>query len=160
MPTHLSDPILGKLSYDYGWVREYPVDFLGETHLLRLVFACDEGASIEATQRDAFRRFDAEKKSLLSHAETAIFTHYRSVCEEKRTQFGAEYADAWAPRISEQYQLGKLVRPTELIVQETFGSPERVVGLLLECTWEPSLGVAVKFVDEEVFDVGPQDIVL
>lgn len=56
--------------------------------------------------------------------------------------------------------MGKLVRPTDVIVQETLGAPNRVVGLLLDCTWEQSLGVAVKFLNEEVSEVGPQDIVL
>ncbi|WP_407665834.1 DUF6985 domain-containing protein [Mycolicibacterium aubagnense] len=35
-----------------------------------------------------------------------------------------------------------------------------MIGLLFDCTWEPELGVAVKFVDETVAEVGPQDIVL
>ncbi|WP_425557580.1 DUF6985 domain-containing protein [Herbaspirillum huttiense] len=35
-----------------------------------------------------------------------------------------------------------------------------MVGVLFQCTWEPELGLAVKFVNEEVEEVGTQDIVL
>lgn len=160
MSAQLSDLILGDLSYDYGWVRDYPVLFLGESWVLRLVIPCDEGASIEPTQREAFERFDRHQALLLKKAESALFSHYQGICEEMRAQFGPEYEDSWAPRISKPDQLGKLVRPTHIIIQETFGSLDRVVGLLLDCTWEQSLGVAVKFINEEVSAVGPQDIVL
>lgn len=160
MSAHLSDSVLGNLSYDYGWVRDYSVPFLGESRVLRLVIPCDEGATIESTQREAFQRFDSQQPLLLKQAESALFAHYKGICEEKRDQFGAEYADTWAPQISKPEQLAGLVRPTEIIIQETFGSSNRVVGLLFDCTWEQSLGVAVKFVNEEVSAVGPQDIVL
>ena len=50
--------------------------------------------------------------------------------------------------------------PTEIVVQQSFGAEERVIGLLFRCTWEPELGLAVKIVNEEIEEVGTQDIVL
>ncbi len=94
-------------------------------------------------------------------AEHAIFAYYRDNLPELRARFGPQFADQWAPEIASADDLSRLVTPSELIIQESFEEPpERVVGLMFVCTWEPSLGLAVKFVDERLNGVGTQDIVL
>jgi hypothetical protein len=48
-----------------------------------------------------------------------------------------------------------------MIIQRSFTDPrERVVGLLFDCSWDVSLGLAVKFINEHLSEVGTQDIVL
>ncbi|WP_406851113.1 DUF6985 domain-containing protein [Herbaspirillum huttiense] len=64
------------------------------------------------------------------------------------------------PKIENSLQLKSLIKPTEIVIQQSFGTGDRVVGVLFQCTWEPELGLAVKFVNEEVEEVGTQDIVL
>ena len=94
-------------------------------------------------------------------AENAIFAYYRENLPDLRARFGPQFADLWAPEIVCAEHLSRLLTPSEVIIQESFGEPpERVVGLLFDCTWEPSLGLAVKFVDEHLNGVGTQDIVL
>ena len=104
--------------------------------------------------------YGSEVISVLSEAEVAIFEHYQSICEENRFRFGKDFTDEWSPIITKQSEMVNLVQPKELFIQQTFGSDTRVVGLLLECSWEQSLGLAVMFVNEALQEVGPQDIVL
>ncbi|MDP1978673.1 hypothetical protein [Undibacterium sp.] len=156
----LKDQILGDLSYEYGWTRPYGCIFLGKKVSVNLAISCDEGDEIESSQREAFQRFDEKADSFLAQAEVAIFEYYQSNCQEYRDRFGIEFADEMAPIIHSQSQLGTIVLPIEIIIKQSFGANERIVGLLYDCSWEPSLGLAVKFVDECLEEVGVQDIVL
>ena len=89
-----------------------------------------------------------------------IFDYYLDNVEEYREKLGPEFADEMAPNIDGLDQLVPLIKPTELIVQQSFSSGDRIVGLLFTCSWEPELGLAVKFVNELIEEVGTQDIVL
>ncbi len=156
----LKDQILGDLSYEYGWTRPYHCIFLGKKVSIKLAIPCDEDDEIESSQREAFQRFDEKADLFLAQAEEAIFDYYQDNCQEYRDRFGIEFADELAPIIHSPSQLGAIVLLTEIIIQHSFGENERIVGLLYDCSWEPSLGLAVKFVDECLEEVGVQDIVL
>ncbi|KQN40496.1 hypothetical protein ASG37_01455 [Sphingomonas sp. Leaf407] len=127
----------------------------------RLVIPCDEGAEISAVQREAYAAFKQHKAKMCKAAEDAIFSQYRKNLPDLRARFGGQFADQWSPEMASAEDLTRVLTPSELIIQESFGSPsERVVGLLFDCVWEPSLGFAAKFVDERLCGVGTQDIVL
>lgn len=65
-----------------------------------------------------------------------------------------------APTISTKDEIANIVEPKQLIFPMVFDEDVSHVGLLLECTWEPEHGLAVKIEDEEIIEVGFQDIVL
>lgn len=156
----MHDEILGELEYEYGWTRDYVVTIFGQIHQIRLIISCFDDEEIEACQREAFARFEARNVELLALAETAIFNYYNEIVEDIRARVGVEFADKMAPRVTKIGDLASLVQPEALIVQEAFGQEKRIVGLLLTCVWDTSLGLAVKFVNEQIEDVGTQDIVL
>ena len=156
----LKDDELGEFTYSYGWVREYTIQLFGDDVNVQLVIPCDEGDDIEEAQRAAFLAFDANKDAFATQAECAIFDHYLTVCGGCRARFGVEFADKLAPLISEMTQIKGLVKATQVVVQQTFGTGDRVVGLIFICSWEPELGLAVRFVNEHIDEVGPQDIFL
>ena len=65
-----------------------------------------------------------------------------------------------APLITEISQLKPLVRATGLLIQDAWDIEDRRLGLLFECAWEPEHGLAVKFENEVIEEVGFQDVVL
>nr|WP_198985034.1 hypothetical protein [Herbaspirillum sp. ASV7] len=156
----LHDDAFGDLEYQYGWARPYTYLLWGETTNVKMIIPCDEGADIEKAQREAFIYFDAQKNQLMPLIEQSMFDYYQGICDEYRSTLGTEFSDARCPKIKTPSQLKSLVKPTEIVIQQSFGSEERVVGLLFQCTWEPELGLAVKIVNEEIEEVGTQDIVL
>lgn len=156
----LHDDIIGDLSYEYGWIRRYCVPSFGVPVDVQLIIPCDEGDDIENVQRAAFVKFESNKALYLRQAEIAIFNYYQDVCGECRVRFGEEYADKLAPVIDCDEQIKELVKLNQVIIQQSFDSGERIVGLLYSCSWEPELGLAVKFVNELIDEVGTQDIVL
>lgn len=155
----LSDPLFGDLIYDYGWLGKFPISFFGERIEIQLSVRCDEGSAIEPIQRDAFSRFREQADLRVQTAVHAIFSHYQAECKDLRARFGA-FADEWAPVIETEQEIGRTIQLTELFIPYSFHEGERVVGLLFSCTWEQELGFAAKFVDEELVEIGPQDIVL
>jgi hypothetical protein len=150
----------GDLSYQDGWAGTYCYPFFGHDVTVKLFVPCDEGDDIEATQSAALTRFDAAKPRLVLEAQHAIYRYYRAIADDYRGRLGSALADTRAPVLSNPDDLQALVTPTELIVQQSFDTGHRVIGLLFDCTWEPSLGLAVKFVNETLDAVGTQDIVL
>jgi hypothetical protein len=155
----IKDEAFGELRFEHLWVGDYRLQLFGREYPVRLLVEGDEGVPVEPAQREAYLRFEKRKDQLLKQAEDALFAHYQEVAPEYRAQFGRR-ADELAPELRDKQELARLVEPKEIFFQESYKPDRRVVGLLLECSWEPELGVAVKFVNEAVDEVGPQDIVI
>jgi hypothetical protein len=157
------DPVLGNIAFDEarGWEGLYTFAFLEREVTVPLVLGgWDEDEPVEQLQREAVQGFNLHKDELCTQAENALYANYVERRPELREQFGSD-ADKLMPIISDKEGLAALLTPTTF-----FGpipprnSDERVIGILFDCTWEPELGLAVKFVNEKVDEVGPQDIVL
>lgn len=155
------DPLFGDITFTKrgGWQGTYTYPFLGHDVTVTLALGGDEGEPIDDVQRDAMERFNIRKDELCAQAADALYAEYLERRPELREQFGTS-ADELMPIINGKQGLSDLVTPTELVVREPVVSNDRVIGLLYDCTWEPELGLAVKFVNETVEEVGPQDIVL
>lgn len=156
------DPVFGDIVYTDagGWEGLYTYPFLGQEVTVRLAFWADSADEpINPIQREAMRLFNQRRDELCILAEDALFGHYRERLPELREQFGPS-ADELMPIAGDKQGLRTMVTPTTLFVRDPFFSEDRVIGLLYECTWAPELGLAVKFVDETLDDVGPQDIVI
>jgi hypothetical protein len=125
-----------------------------------LVVPCDKGGEIEPAQREAFTKFERAKDRLTSAAASAAYDYYLKIADEVRERVGPESADQIAPVIEKIDDLASIVTPTEFLVQQSYESDARIIGLLFDCSWEPSLGLAVKFENEHIVEVGTQDIVL
>ncbi|UOB64826.1 DUF6985 domain-containing protein, partial [Bacillus thuringiensis] len=107
----------------------------------------------------AYRKFITDINKLTKEAEQAIFEYYKEEYMEYRDMVGDESADKIAPIITTIQELGKLVEPVGLIILPDFEDGIRRVGLIFNCTWEED-GVGVKFENEQVVEVGYQDIVI
>jgi len=156
----LHDDVFGDLEYQCGWIRPYTYLIWGEKTNVKMIIPCDVGADIEKAQRQAFINFDEKKNQLMPMIEQSMFDYYQRICDEYRSSVGPGFSDERCPKTNNPLQLRSLVMPTEIVVQQSFGAEERVIGLLFRCTWEPELGLAVKIVNEEIEEVGTQDIVL
>jgi hypothetical protein len=157
----MHDELFGHIEYDLRWLGECSWPIFGDRVITTLSIPCDEGDEIQTVQREAFAAFNAQKDVLCARAEDAILAYYRKICPEYRARFGSAFADQWAPEACTISDVGRLATPTELIIQQSFTDPaKRIIGLLFDCSWDPSSGLAVKFVDERISEVGTQDIVI
>jgi hypothetical protein len=155
----INHDIFGRITFDYSWEREQEINFFGKKSLITLVINGEEDTDFEQSQINSFINFMANKNKYLAEAEKEIFKYYQEVCPEYRDRLG-DTADEFAPIVSSNEEIGNLAELTQIIFPYSFGKETRKVGLLLNCTWEPEHGLAVKFVNEEITKVGYQDIVL
>lgn len=159
----MTGPVLGDIAYDdaRGWVGTYTYAFFGREVTLPLVLGgWEEDVPVEPLQREAVQAFDSQKDELCAQAEDALFAEYLERRPGLHEQFGAD-AGELMPIISDKDGLTQLLTPTTFFVPLPGRNfDERVIGLLFACMWEPELGLAVKFVNEQVAEVGPQDVVL
>jgi hypothetical protein len=158
--SKLLDAVAGSLEYDYGWCRPVSVVFLGEPCSIKLAFSADEDRELDPGQREAFAAFWRSRERLLSKAEAAILLHYQSIRPGILERISVDAVEGMAPLVEKASDLRRIVRLEAVFFPEDFGSGKRVVGLLANCSWDPSLGLAVRFENEQVAGVGPQDIVL
>jgi|GEM_PF-2700914 len=154
------DPIAGELQFDHGWCRQFEVEFLGATQFAVLCFSGDPHVPLEGAQRSAYAHFFADRERLLCDASTALLRHCLSIRLEIQERASNEQARGVAAEMSDELHLRELVELKEIFFPESFGSASRVFGLILDCDWDPSLGIGIRFEDEALVEIGPQDIVL
>lgn len=144
---------------DDAWRRSYALTLFGRTWTVALVVPCDDG-EVEAGQREGFVAFERDHERILAETQAALWEHYVAIRPEYERQFGEETAAERLPELESSAELHRVLTPTTLLVQETYDDETQLIGLLLDCTWDPSLGLAVAIVDGVVTEVGPQDLVL
>lgn len=157
---NLVDEVAGVLEFEGGWWRPINVHFFGDEQCIKLSFDGDVGEPLEHGQRDAFQKFWGQREQLLSDAESAICEHYLKIRDDVRERVGVDSSDEAAPTIGAINDLRRIVQLRYIYVPYAFDPMRRVVGLLADCSWDPSLGLAVRFENERIVEVGPQDIVL
>lgn len=151
--------VFGQIKFDYLWEGESEIRFFGKNKLVTLLIKGEETADFEQSQIDSYIKFFNNKDKLLLEAEKEIFKYYQDICWDYRDRL-EDSADEFAPIISSKEEIAKLVEINQIIFPYSFGKEIRKVGLLLNCTWEPEHGLAVKFENEKIVEVGYQDIVL
>lgn len=151
--------IFGEIKYDYLWTRSYEFRIFDETFVGMLNIAGDEDEGIEQIQVDAFKKFELCKDKLSKKVEKALFDYYQSIASEYRDNFG-KMADEFAPLITDVSKIKSLVKFEAVNLPYSFVENERVIGILFKSKWEREHGVAVKIINEEIVEVGFQDIVL
>lgn len=159
MQVHV-DPLLGRLTYErFFWEREEEIRLFGKNYRVRLRFRGDVGIPPGEPQRLAYAAFCAKRDDILHDAGHATYLYYESIVDEYREMLG-ESAEHLAPRIEGEEGLAALVTPTHLVIPRISRNEERIVGILCDCTWEPGLGLGIKFVNEVIVEVGTQDVLL
>ncbi|RDB45121.1 DUF6985 domain-containing protein [Tsukamurella tyrosinosolvens] len=157
------DTALGEITYSEpgGWEGTYALLFAGREQTVRMALGgWDEADPVEPIQRDAVEQFTARKRELCALADNALYEECLRLRPGLREQFGDD-ADRLMPIIGHKEELPEIVTPDFFQVPYPGrGSTDRVVALMYNCTWDVELGLAVKFVNESVSEVGPQNIAL
>lgn len=155
----INHPLFGEIVHDLYWSGQQKINIFGQEKIVSLTIDGEEDDLFPQIQEEAYRNFITDINRLTQEAEQAIFEYYQEECPEYRTMVGDETADQIAPIITTTQELGKLVEPVGLIILPDFEDGIRRVGLIFNCTWEED-GIGIKFENEEVVEVGYQDIVI
>ncbi|MCL1895896.1 MAG: hypothetical protein FWG03_05050 [Clostridiales bacterium] len=159
----IQDELFGPITLDGLWSGETSITMYGKRHTITLDIYGDGDDEISQGQREAFRRFKADEERIVKESEERIFEYYLEIFEDYRDMYledSEELADENAPRISSAEELLELIEPASLLIRGDFEDGIRRLGILCECTWEPEHGLGVSIENEEVAEVGFQDVAL
>ena len=100
-----------------------------------------------------------KKKIFFSKVEENLFQYFNQSREE--SLLSEETKKSVFPHLTKSFDLKSLVKPPTILVSYYDGdSWSDYIGLLMECTWEKEHGLGVKIVDNQIEEIGFQDIVI
>ncbi|MGO4531476.1 hypothetical protein AB4Z30_20550 [Paenibacillus sp. 2TAF8] len=158
--SNLIHELFGEISYDLYWSGQQKIKMFGKDIALILSVDGNEEGEFHFVQKEAYTNFIGNMDDIMTKVEAAIFEYYQEVYMEYREMVGEDEGDKIAPIIENKEELDRLIEPTQLIIRRVRKNGVRRIGLLFNCTWEIEHGLAVKIEDEEIVEVGFQDIVL
>lgn len=137
----LNDPVLGELTFDVWWSREYEITIFDCKKLVPLVIQTFDNESISNKQRDTFLEFERNKSSIISSIEIAILTYYKE-------NFDANVVE----------DITALVNLLRIKIMSS--DDMRELGFIFDASFDPELGVGVLLINESIEEVDVQDILL
>jgi len=157
----INNEAFGTLAHSAGdlWKKPFELHIFGHSWTVELMVDIDPISGIEQHQITAYKIFTENTVTIISESESAIFNYYQSVCNEVRGRYGITNPnDARVPLINSKEGLFRLVEPEGVTFPYARHRP--TFGILCQCTWEEERGLAVKYENEKLVNVGFQDIVL
>lgn len=124
--------------------REYKI--WGRDFILKLIFDCYEGEEIDSIQEDAIADFE---KNILEYTQNGLDALKKYLVQNYKKEIG----DESLPNIF------KYVVPKTVYVSKD-PSKKKVIGLLCHFKFDDEDGIAIKYVDGKVCDIGGEQIVL
>ncbi|EMA4466178.1 hypothetical protein U3B89_003901 [Acinetobacter baumannii] len=141
----LNDNVFGELyNKELLWLRSYEIEIFHTLYPIELnVYTYeDDGSDITQDQRDTFINFELNKKNILDNVEKEI----QKYCYEKF-------------QIAELEGIKKVILKYLKIIHTEVGE-DRKLGFIFDSIFDPELGIGVLVINEQVVEVGVQDIVL
>ena len=133
--------------------------FWGIEREIEIVIVVDEEPVFEDSQKKACTEVFNNVDKFIRETELSVYNYYMSIYKELREQFIFN-TNEYAPIVNNESEFAKLVTPTQIMFKETFGQNKTKFGVLFNCTWDKSHGLAVVFENGKIKEVGEQDIIL
>ncbi|GAA0086298.1 DUF2004 domain-containing protein [Clostridium sp. CTA-7] len=153
----INDSIFGQIEYEYIWSRNSRINFLNKEVDIMLIIAGDDDGKFEDGQYEAYQvlinYWNEIQKTLLKF----ILDYYK----EKRKELGydIEFNDHY-PEIKSTKELLNYITLVGIKVPYANIYGGRSIGISFDCTWDEENGVGLRLSDEQVIEVGYQDIAI
>lgn len=158
--TQMDHVLFGKITYDLYWSGQLKITIFGKKSSVILSIDGNENGDFQEAQKQAYCNLLGDIDRIMAQTEEAIGSYYRKIIMECGEEEGAGEADEKSSVNIDKEQLRHLVVPTQLIIRRVRNDGNRRIGLLFDCTWDDEHGLAIKFENEKIVEVGLQDIVL
>jgi len=152
-----NDPIFGELEYDYIWSKDTTINFLGKVVEIDLIVKGDEDGEFEEDQYKAYQSLMKNWDQLHQSFLQPILEYY----QEKRHELGYDIAfDENYPLVETTDKLLEMISLDSIVVPYAGIYEGRDMGVLFQCTWDVENGIGLRLLDEEVTEVGYQDVAI
>ncbi len=154
----IEDSVFGCLEFDFfGWTKNERISFCGKEKEVMIVVAGDEDEGLEEGQREAYKLFMCKWSDIQMNVASSIFDYYQKRRED--LGYNIEKNESYPEISTIQEMLNNIILDSiKVHYADIFGG--RSIGLSFDCTWNKEDGLGVRLCDEQVIEVGYQDIAI
>ena len=154
----IDNPVFGQIEFNgFFWEKEIDVKFCGKNCRVSLLIAADEDGAFEVGQYDAYKALMEKWENIHSSFLKPILDYYNKT----RNELGYDkLSNDDYPEINTIKELLQHIQITSVYITYAGIYGNRSVGLTFDCTWDSENGIGVQLNDEQVIEVGYQDITM
>lgn len=145
-----------KLTYECGWNGKAAIDWFDRTRVVDLVVCGEADEKIEDAQCESYEKFMEAWARIKDTILARILDYYTNL------QYELGYSDnsnANYPKLSTADEMKDKVSLDSIVVPLAEDYDGRSIALAFHCAWDSENGLGVVLVNEDVYDIGCQDIV-
>lgn len=147
--------VFGEIEFDYTWSKEEEIIFNDKKEDIVLLIAGDEDGEFEEGQYEAYAIFKDKWNIIQRSILSSILEYYNARREE--LGFDVEINTNYPYIENEDVLLNHITLVgIKVPYADVYGG--RSIGLSFDCSWDEENGLGIRLNNEEVIDVGFQDI--
>ncbi|KGX88767.1 hypothetical protein N781_09620 [Pontibacillus halophilus JSM 076056 = DSM 19796] len=153
----IKDETFGELQYEFGWSRTITLNFFGDTTEMDLMIDGEEEGEFDEGQYIAYKALMNSWEAIQHSVLTAILSYYK----RKRIELGYDKSlNEKYPLVETTHELLEMISLEGLVVPYADIFEARHIGLTLNCSWDNENGIGIRLLNEEVSEVGYQDVAI
>ena len=153
----INDSIFGEIEYDYIWSRRSKIKFFNNEVDIMLMIAGDDDGKFEDGQYDSYQALINKWNEIQETFLEPILESYK----EKRKELGYDIQlNKNYPEIKSTKELLNYITLVGIKVPYADIYGGRSIGISFDCSWDEENGLGLRLNNEEVIDVGYQDIAI
>nr|WP_154888364.1 DUF2004 domain-containing protein [Paenibacillus xylanexedens] len=153
----INDSVFGELEHDYVWTKDMTIQFFENENKISLMIDGDEDGIFDEEQYLAYQALMKNWNDLQQNFLLKLLEYY----QQKRYELGYDIAfHENYPLVETTDQILEMIELDGIVVPYGDIREGRDIGVLFNCSWDKENGVGLRLLDEEVIEVGYQDIVI
>lgn len=153
----INDSIFGEIEYDYIWFRRSKIKFFNNEVDIMLMIAGDDDGQFEDGQYESYQALINKWNEIQETFLEPILEYYK----QKRKELGYDIQlNKNYPEIKSTKELLNYITLVGIKVPYADIYGGRSIGITFDCSWDEENGLGLRLNNEEVIDVGYQDIAI
>ncbi|PFD27830.1 DUF2004 domain-containing protein [Bacillus cereus] len=153
----INDSVFGKLEYDFIWSKDTTISFFGNEVEIALIVKGDESGQFNEEQYVAYTSLMQNWEHLQQSFLQPILEYYKQ--ERHELGYDIEVNESY-PLVETTDQILEMINLDGIIVPYAGIFEGRDIRITFKCTWDIENGLGLRLLDEQVTEVGYQDVVI
>lgn len=153
----MNNKIFGNLTYDedMGYYGSASLEFRKNTIVVPLLVVTEEDMQIDVKQEQTYAKFLENQEKIFEDVISELFEYYKEIRAERGFD---KKKNKFFPEVSDIDEFLSMIELSGVFIPESDAFDERALFLTFECTWDNENGVEVHIFDEQVAEMGQQQI--
>ena len=143
--------------YDGAWFGNEIVDFNGDLVDVEVQINAYDEIIIPESSKNTLLGFLNMLNNYIPKIEKAVFEYYCTLRAE--LGYDVEANDDY-PELSNSKEILNMITLIGITVPDQDHHNEAAISLVFDCTWEEEHGLGIRFIGEDIVEVGFQDVAL